>query len=248
MSSNKAFVDLVGVTCYSLFDPLSRMKDENAGSGQPRFNAVAVGAVLSWLEILAELWKMGRQIARGLATEGMYEVLEHESTLELVDRRGERATFRKRQKVRYVQDNIIAYQDQAWGDGEILLNYRCTPGVPVDMYRPGQKTYILISLRGVKNRGDVDVFNIEWGMSHGFTRSTELWDTEVSHRTKRLKIQVIFPKSRPPLRAWLITDPVRQTHLISEDAQIQLPDGRWLVSWERRHPRLHGHYTLKWDW
>jgi hypothetical protein len=31
-----------------------------------------------------------------------------------------------------MQDNVIAYQDQAWGDGEILLNYRCTPGTPVD--------------------------------------------------------------------------------------------------------------------
>jgi len=54
----------------------------------------------------------------------MYEVLEYESTLELKDRGGKRATFKKREKVRYLQDNVIAYQDQAWGDGEILVNYR----------------------------------------------------------------------------------------------------------------------------
>jgi len=28
------------------------------------------------------------------------------------------ATFKKREKVRYLQDNVVAYQDQAWGDGE----------------------------------------------------------------------------------------------------------------------------------
>jgi hypothetical protein len=44
--------------------------------------------------------------------------------------------------VRYLQDNMIAYQDQAWGDGEILVDYRRIPGTPVDRYRSGHKTYI----------------------------------------------------------------------------------------------------------
>jgi len=56
------------------------------------------------------------------------EVLEYESTLELKDRGGKRAIFKKREKVRYLQDNVIAYQDQAWGNGEILIDYRCSPG------------------------------------------------------------------------------------------------------------------------
>ena len=55
-------------------------------------------------------------------------------------------------RVRYLQDHILAYQDYAWGDGEILRNYRCTPGTPVDLYRLGHITYILISRREVKNR------------------------------------------------------------------------------------------------
>ena len=57
----------------------------------------------------------------------MYEVLEYESTLELKDRGGKRAAFKEPEKVRCLQGNIIAYQDQAWGDGGILVNYRCTP-------------------------------------------------------------------------------------------------------------------------
>ena len=91
----------------------------------------------------------------------MYEVLEYESTLELKDKHGEFAVFRKREKVRYLQNNIMAFQDQAWGDGEILLNYRCKPGNAVDFYRTGHKTYILVSLREIKNKGGVDNFNIE---------------------------------------------------------------------------------------
>ncbi|MGD8998575.1 MAG: hypothetical protein PVH80_10740, partial [Anaerolineae bacterium] len=60
--------------------------------------------------------------------------------------------------------SLVAYLAEAWGDGEILLNYRCTPGAPVDRYRSGYKTTILISRRQVKNKGDVDEFNIEWGI------------------------------------------------------------------------------------
>jgi len=105
------------------------------------------------LEVLEDVWKTMRRVMQGRSYKGMYEVLKYESTLELKDRGGKRATFKKREKVRYLQDNVIAYQDQAWGDGEILVNYRCTPGTPVDRYRSGYKTYILISRREVKNRG-----------------------------------------------------------------------------------------------
>lgn len=205
-------------------------------------------ADLPWLKILAEAWKAVWKVWQGVTEEGMYEVLEYEATLELQDKRGEHAIFRKCEKVRYLQNGIIAYQDQAWGDGQILVNYRCTPGVVVDRYRPGQKTYLLISLREVKSRGDMDEFHIEWEIRRGFVRSTELWETEVSHRTRRLKIQVIFPKSRPPLRIGLTEYLCRRTHLLEQDNKVQLPDGRWLVFWETDKPHLHERYMLRWNW
>jgi len=203
---------------------------------------------LPWPEILGELWKYGRKVMRGLSTEGMYEVLEFESTLELKDNRGARANVKKRQKVRYLQDNIIAYQDHAWGDGEILINYRCTPGKPVDRYRPGKKTLILISRREVKHRGDVDTYNIEWDIRKGFTRSKELWETEIKHRTKELKVEVIFPKTRPPLQVLLVEGMRRRTRVLNGDHLKKLPDGRWLVTWEITRPRLYERYILQWEW
>ena len=185
---------------------------------------------------------------RGLANEGMYEVLEYETTLELHDPKGKKATLKKREKVRYLQDNIIAYQDQAWGDGEILIDYRCTPGKPVDRYQPGKKTLILISRREVKHRGDVDTYNIEWGIRKGFTRTKELWETEIKHRTKQLKIQVIFPKIRPPLQVSLIEGLRQRTRILNGDQLKKLPDGRWLVTWETYRPRLYECYILRWEW
>ena len=203
---------------------------------------------LPWLDIFAELVKVTRKLWQGLADEGMYEVLEHEATLEILDKKGKRARVHKRQKVRYRQNNIIAYQDQAWGDGEILLNYRCSPGVVVDRWRPGKKTYILISLREVKHRGDIEKFHIEWGIRNGFLRKTELWETEVNHRTKRFRIQIVFPKTRPPTQIWLVEESRWRTHHLGQDAKAQLPDGRWQVYWETRWPRVNERYQLHWNW
>lgn len=225
------------------------MADENRISHQSQLGQLLASLInSSWLETLAELWKLARKALQGLAEEGMYEVIEYESTLELQDKRGERALVRKYEKARYLQNNIIAYQDQAWGDGEILINYRCTPGVPVDRYSPGKKTYILISLREVRNRGDVDEFHMEWEMRNSFVRATELWDAEINHRMRRFKIQVIFAQSRPPLRASLVEETTQRTYPLGDESQVQLPDGRWRVSWETDRPRRHETYSLKWEW
>jgi hypothetical protein len=178
----------------------------------------------------------------------MYEVLEYESTLELLDRHGKRASFKKREKVRYRQNNIIAYQDQGWSDGQSLLDYRCSPGVVVDQYRPGQKTYILISLRESKQHGDVDEFHMEWGLREAFVRAREQWDTEINHRTRQLQVRLIFPKTRPPVRVWLEEHLRRRTRLLSDAALKQLADGRWQIAWKTDRPRLHERYVLKWEW
>lgn len=115
------------------------------------------------------------QLIKKVRHEGMYQVLDYESILELVDVKGFKARFSKREKVRYLQDNIIAFQDQAWGAGKILIDYKCTPGVAVDRHKNGSKTFILISLREVKNQGDEDEFNFKWKIRKGFLRKTGFW-------------------------------------------------------------------------
>jgi hypothetical protein len=212
----------------------------------PRWVATLTG--LPWVEMAGELWKIGRKVMRGFSNEGMYEVLEYESTLELKDIRGEKAVLQKHEKVRYLQDNIIAFQDQAWGDGEILINYRCTPGIRVDNYRAGYKTQILISLREVKSKGDVDDFRIVWDIRRGFLRKTGFWGTEISHRTGLIKVQVVFPKARPPLRVSVLEKNRQRTITIGKDCMEQLPDGRWMVTWERSKPKLYEQYILNWEW
>jgi len=225
---------------------MKKDKDHFETSSLPRVASILLG--LPWIEIAAEAWKLGRKIFRGWAEEGMYEVLEYESILELHDKGGKQATFMKRKKVRYLQNNIIAYQDYGWGEGKYFHDYQAKPGIPVDRYNIGYKTYILLSLREVKNKGDVDEFHIQWRIEDGFLKPDGFWETDISSRTKHMKVSVIFPKSRPPLSARLVETNIRRTMILEKDAIQQLPDGRWLATWEEHKPRLFEHYIIRWDW
>lgn len=107
------------------------------------------------MQLLLSLWQL-IEPWMPLRQRGLYEVLAHTSTLELCDPQGKRAIYKKNQRVRFLQNNTIVYQDMAWGDGDIFAEYDCTPGVPVDRYQEGHRWQVLISLRETKNRGDVE--------------------------------------------------------------------------------------------
>jgi len=66
--------------------------------------------------------------------------------------------------------------------------------------------------------------------------------------TRHLKINVIFPKSRPPQCATLVEGNRQRGYNLGKGAQMLLPDGRWLVTWETRKPRLYENYILQWEW
>lgn len=220
---------------------------DNASTGTiSKFVTLLLG--VPWIEVIAEVWKVGKKVFRGLSDEGMYEVLEYESTLEILDVEGKRAIFKKRKKVRYLQDNIIAYQDYGWGDGEHFRDYQAKPGVPVDRYKIGYKTYILLSLREVKNRGDVDEFHIQWKIRNGFLKTDGFWETDVSSRTKSIRVNVIFPKDRPPHNIRLVETNIQKTTILGHDSIRQFPDGSWQIVWATDKPRLYGHYVVRWDW
>ena len=203
---------------------------------------------LHGFEIIGQLWKIGRKIIRGLASEGVYEVLDYECTIELLDKEGTTAKIHKRERIKYLQDYITSFQDQVWGNGDFLLNYKCSPGVPVDQYELGHNTYKLISLREFRNKGEVDEFNIEWKMKNGFLKSTEFWGTAISHRTKNITIKVVFPIDRSPLHVSIFEKNIQRTHLLANDMLQKLPDGRRAIVWENPSPRLYEEYFIRWEW
>lgn len=116
---------------------------------------LTAGGILPFLSVsnlksLFDLYQLIRQRLPG--NTDMYEILEYESTLELCDTKGSTAIFQKRQRVKFLQNNIIAFEDYVWGDGEIMADYKCSPGVVADRYQEGDRWNILISLRETKSK------------------------------------------------------------------------------------------------
>lgn len=185
---------------------------------------------------------------RGTAPQGMYEILLYDATLELLDAQGENALFRKRQQVRFLQDHIIAFQDYAWGDGEIFADYRCAPGVAVDRYRDGDRWNILISLRETKSRGDVTDFHMERRIRRGFMQDEEWYQAEIRHATCHMRLAVIFPAARPCRQASLHERKGHRSQILGPACMQRLPDGRQLLAWETRQVRHLEVYTLRWRW
>jgi hypothetical protein len=199
-------------------------------------------------EIVVFVIQLARQTFKFKSHEGMYEVLDYHAQLELLDTEGKHAVYHKRQKVRFLQDNIIAYQDQAWGDGEFMADYRCSPGVAVDQYREGNSYNILISLRETKHAGDVEEFRIDRTIRAGFVRPTEDFQIDIDHRTKQFSMSVVFPAARQPKKILMIEKNSTRSKALGPEHRSDLTDGRVEYTWSTNKARIFEAYILRWDW
>lgn len=206
------------------------------------------GRLVLVLRNVLDVWEFLDELRSKVSYHGMYEILEYEATLEFMDEGGEEASLVRHQIIRFLQDNVVAIHDHAWGDGKIFADYQCQPGVPVDFYRDGSKYNILISLRETKNRRDVIDLWIERIIKEGFLTDEEWLETEVDHLTEHVKLAVIFPYERPCRRATITQRSTNETVTLDERHFSIMSDGRQRLTWENSRPKLHDLYTLKWQW
>lgn len=204
--------------------------------------------LLGRLAGMMKVYDAARHLWARLSYRGMYEILDYDATLEIMDIKGEKARLTRREHIRFLQDNVVAIHDHAWGDGKFLCNYKCQSGVPVDIYEDGSKHNILISLRETKNKGDEIELWVERTIRGGFTADEEWLETEVDHLMRKLTLSIAFPKGRPCRRATLSRRSTGKVTPLPQKHFALLPDGRQKLTWETRRPRLHDRYTIKWAW
>lgn len=178
----------------------------------------------------------------------IYEVLSFEASLEICDIKGKTCIYRKQQQVKFLQDNIIAYQDQVFGEGNIFANYECSPSTPVDHYLNGDIYYVLISLRETKNRGDVEDIYVKRTITNGFKRKRGYFQNRVNHPMRHFSTSVIFPAERLPRNLCVVEHNRKHVAPLSQANIRELPDKRVEVTWETNRPRLHEMYSIRWDW
>lgn len=212
------------------------------------FNLGRVLSVQDLVALLKVVLEAGRYIRRFHQPPGMYEVLEYHARLKLHDIKGKKATYFKDQKVRFLQNHIMAYQDQAWGDGNIFADYKCSPGVAVDRYQQGNVWRILISLRQTKHKGDIETFHIERAIEDGFIKAVEHFQARIDHPTQHLSMSVIFPAKRFPKRVGVVEQRTNRTTELDSSNIQNLPDGQVLATWSMEYPKVGEAYNLRWEW
>ena len=198
--------------------------------------------------ILTDLYSWGKSSIQKLRKPGMYEVLDYESTLEIMDPRGMVAKFQKSERVRFLQDNVIAIQDQLWGFKKNIYDYKCSPGVPVDFYASGHKTLVVISLREIYSKKDEVDLNMQWYLKGDPIGKTGSWETYINQYSHKITLNVIFPSERPPVRIWINERNKKKYIEVDKKALSQLPDKQWQMTWENKNPVMYETYTMKWEW
>lgn len=179
--------------------------------------------------------------------QGIYEILDYETTLEL-STSGKTATFLKRLKVKFLQDNTISFQDYIWGDNDTLSSYSCKPGKVVDWYQEGDRWNILISLLQTKSRGDIEEFFIQTKIKNGFTKREEWQQQEIRHKTRRLRMTVVLPKRRYCTQAIIKQRSTHKSTELGPEHFGEMADGRQVITWETKDIEPLEVFTLWWEW
>ena len=200
------------------------------------------------IPILSDLYSWVRSQIQRMRKPGMYEVLDYESTLEILDPRGMVAKFNKTEKVRFLQDNVIAIQDLLWGIKKNIYAYKCAPGVPVDFYATDHKTSVVISLRKIYSSKDELDLNMQWYLKGEPIGKAGSWGTHINRYTHKITLNVVFPAGRPPIRVWICEGNKKKSIELGKESISQLPDKQWQISWEKKNPQLYETYTMNWEW
>jgi len=187
------------------------------------------------------------RLATLLLPEGLltspYEILDYDALLILHDPYGVQATFRRTQRIRFLQTGVGAILDHAWGDGVQLTTYDHDAGSVTDLLRDRGRRHLVITLKRPAARGETLTFGVARTAIDAFTEDEEWLETTIDHPIRQLRRAIVFPKARPCLQAVL--------HGGAE--QIPLPvirqaDGTTLVRFEVTPPDPDTSYTIHWTW
>ncbi len=178
----------------------------------------------------------------------MYEILTYTVTLTLLDKEGNQAILERQERVRFLQNNVIALYDHAWGDGQLFTGYRVAPGRVADRFKVGSRYHTLISLRDTKHCGDVLNYRVRRRIVQGFANKDEWLEAEVDHATHKLKLCVIFPADRVCQAASVIQAGTNKRILLTGRSFRQKSDGRQFLTWTVNKPPLGERYALHWEW
>lgn len=194
----------------------------------------------AWL--LRDPWLRRAVLPGGLLTTP-YEVLDYQSVLTLQNAEGTRATFARRQDIRFLHDGVTAILDHAWGDGILATDYANDAGRLEGSYNDVGRHHLVVALRRRMGRGESLSFRVRRETMVGFTEGEEWLETTVDHPVARLSPSIVFPKDRPCRRAVL-----QAGRRLVPLTVARRRSGQTVVRVEILQPWANFPYTIRWSW
>jgi hypothetical protein len=194
--------------------------------------------------IVAALQLTSRALAS--RSHASYETLSLDITLDLMDAKGRIAELTREQEVRFLAEEAGVVRDLVWGDGDVLARYRAYGAKMVDVRREGLKQIIWLGVPVRPARGERAMVRSTRVIQQGFRNREEYLEAEVERPTKRLKVTVNFPKSRPPREASVVVSPPITP---AKRLRVRYDLGpRPSIHWETANPRPLTRYCIRWIW
>ncbi len=202
------------------------------------------------LEILAWLGPVAGKYIEKLATRlsrdrDLYEVKDYRSALDVLDARGMRTIYSKKERIRFLRDNVGSFYDYGWGMGQPFASHRVHPGRIAERRKIGSRYRSLIVFPEPQRRGDEMTLSVHRLMRNAVTGDDGWLEMEVYHKTRRVHLRVTVPRTRT-VRAARLVDARRGT---TQSVGVRrVADGRQQFQWSTSSPQVGDRYTLAWDW
>ncbi len=188
---------------------------------------------------------LDRLIARLDDLRPLYEVKDYQAGLEVLDAKGRRAIYIKRERVRFLRNNVTSFYDYGWGTGAGFASHRVHPGRIVERQVIGSRQRSLVVLPQPRHAGDEMTFSVRRLWKNTLKGHGNWLEMEFYHPTRRAGLSVTLPRSHPPRSARVI-DARRQSSLPLR--AVTLSDGRQKFQWSTKTVQVGDRYTLEWEW
>ncbi len=189
--------------------------------------------------------RLDRLIARLDDLRPLYEVKDYQAGLEVLDDKGRRAVYTKRERLRFLRSNVTAFYNYGWGGGQSFASHRVHPGRIVEREVIGSRHRSLVLLPQPKHAGEEMTFSVRRLWKNVLKGHQGYLEMELYHPTRRAALKVILPRTRPATSAWL-ADARHQSSIHVRPTTMS--DGRQKLQWATTGVQVGDRYTLEWVW
>lgn len=200
--------------------------------------------IQSLLPLVLRLWRLTWHLRQSLKSPAVsYENLLLDIILDLRDAAGQEADVICKQKVRFLVEDAAVISSPVWGDGNQLAQFKVDGGTYLGEQRDGPKRVQLLGLDRSSMERTATVQSTR-RIRNGFLKADEYFESMVERPTHRLRVTVLFPKARPPRRAYVLGTSGENL----SQPRVTLRNGRASLRCVLQSPKLRSVYSLRWAW